>query len=109
MSNKVLDFLPVYHYTVHMAIVYSITNQKGGVGKTTTCLCLGSALAEMSYRVLLIDLDPQAGLTVSLGYDSDSFEKTIYDSLINCERYPLQQIIKETKIENLFPLISDHI
>ncbi len=56
-----------------MGVVYSITNQKGGVGKTTTSLCLGSAIAEQGYKVLLVDFDPQAGLTVSLGYDPDSF------------------------------------
>ncbi|MCX7704764.1 MAG: AAA family ATPase [bacterium] len=90
-----------------MAAIYSITNQKGGVGKTTTCLCLGSAIAEAGYKVLLVDFDPQAGLTVCLGYDPDSFSKTVYDSLINCEQYPLKEIIKETKINNLFLVPSN--
>ncbi len=84
-----------------MAAIYSVTNQKGGVGKTTTCLCLGSALAEMGYRILLVDFDPQAGLTVSLGNDPDTFSKTIYDSLINCEQYPIKEVIKDTGIQNL--------
>ncbi|MCM8759517.1 MAG: AAA family ATPase [Candidatus Omnitrophica bacterium] len=90
-----------------MATIYSITNQKGGVGKTTTCLCLGSALAEEGYKVLLVDFDPQAGLTVSLGYDPDSFSKTIYDSLINCEQYPLKEVLIATKINNLFVVPSN--
>ncbi|MGB9642655.1 MAG: ParA family protein [Candidatus Ratteibacteria bacterium] len=84
-----------------MATIYSITNQKGGVGKTTTCLCLGSALAEKGYRVLLIDFDPQAGLTVCLGFDPDSFSTTIYNVIINSEQYPLQKIITDTKVPNL--------
>ena len=65
-----------------MAKLYAIANQKGGVGKTTTCACLGTALAELGKRVLLVDLDPQAGLTTSLGFDPDSFSETIYDVLI---------------------------
>lgn len=84
-----------------MAIIYSVTNQKGGVGKTTTCACLGAALAEQGYRVLLVDFDPQSGLTVCLGYDPTSFSSTIYDSLINCEQYPLDKVIIKTKIQNL--------
>lgn len=51
-----------------MAIVYSITNQKGGVGKTTTALNLGVALAKEGKRVLLVDNDPQGNLTAALGY-----------------------------------------
>jgi len=84
-----------------MAIIYSVTNQKGGVGKTTTCLCLGAAIAESGYKVLLVDFDPQAGLTVCLGLDPDSFSTTIYDSLLNCEQTPLKNVIINTKIQNL--------
>lgn len=83
-------------------IIYSIANQKGGVGKTTTSLCLGSALAEKDYKVLLVDLDPQAGLTTSLGFNPDSFDTTIYNALINPEGLPLKEIIKETKIAKLY-------
>ncbi len=50
-----------------MTITIAVGNQKGGVAKTTTCLSLGACLAEMRQSVLLIDLDPQAHLTVSLG------------------------------------------
>lgn len=56
-------------------------NQKGGVGKTTTCTNLGAGLARMGKRVLMIDLDPQAHLSLSLGIDPDAIEKSMYDLL----------------------------
>ena len=50
----------------------AVANQKGGVAKTTTVQALGAALAEQGHRVMLVDLDPQACLTYSLGYDPDA-------------------------------------
>jgi chromosome partitioning protein len=61
--------------------IIALMNQKGGVGKTTTCTNLGSALARMGKRVLMIDLDPQAHLSLSLGVDPDEVEKSMYDLL----------------------------
>jgi chromosome partitioning protein len=65
-----------------MSATIAISNQKGGVGKTTTCLCLGAALAEMGHPVLLIDLDPQANLTLSLGLQSRNLRRTLIDTLM---------------------------
>lgn len=57
----------------------AITNQKGGVGKTTTTVSLGTGLAQKGYRVLMIDTDPQGNLAKALGYDPDKLEITIAD------------------------------
>ncbi len=61
--------------------IIALMNQKGGVGKTTTCTNLGAGLARMGKRVLMIDLDPQAHLSLSLGVDPDRIEKSMYDLL----------------------------
>jgi chromosome partitioning protein len=65
-----------------MAKTIVISNQKGGVAKTTTCLSLGGCLAEMGKNVLLIDLDPQANLTQSLGIKPEELRRTIGDALL---------------------------
>ena len=65
-----------------MARVIAISNQKGGVAKTTTCLSLGACLAEMNQSVLMIDLDPQASLTLSMGLNPDKLRRSISDALL---------------------------
>jgi chromosome partitioning protein len=65
-----------------MVKTIAICNQKGGVAKTTTCLSLGACLAELGYTVLLVDLDPQAHLTLSLGLDPDKLHRTVGDALL---------------------------
>lgn len=65
-----------------MTRVLAIANQKGGVAKTTTAHALGAALAEHGQRVLLVDLDPQACLTYSLGVDTDALEVTLHDVMV---------------------------
>jgi chromosome partitioning protein len=64
------------------ARVIAVANQKGGVAKTTTVASVGAALAELGQRVLLVDLDPQACLTFSLGYDPESIEVSIHHVLL---------------------------
>ena len=64
-----------------MARIIAVANQKGGVGKTTTCVNLASALADMNYPVLLIDLDPQGNATVGCGVDGRALELSAYDVL----------------------------
>src|SRR3954454_21004046 len=60
----------------------ALANQKGGVAKTTSVASLGAALAELGQRVLLVDLDPQACLTFSLGVDPDTVERSVHDVLL---------------------------
>lgn len=62
-----------------MAKVYAIINQKGGVGKTTTAFNMGAEIANKGYKVLLMDMDPQGSLTISMGFDAPNVEKTISD------------------------------
>ena len=62
--------------------VIAVSNQKGGVAKTTTCVSLGACLAELGQLVLLIDLDPQANLTLSLGFKPDELRHTVDEALL---------------------------
>src|SRR4026208_2017831 len=61
-----------------MTTTLAIANQKGGVAKTTTVASLGAALAELGHKVLLVDLDPQACLTFSLGIDPEDLELSVH-------------------------------
>ena len=82
-----------------MKYTIAISNEKGGVAKTTTTLSLGGALAELGNRVLLIDLDPQANLTLALGFEPAEASKTSAHVLI--ESAPLQSAIHKTDFEGL--------
>jgi len=86
--------------TLELPRVIAVANQKGGVGKTTTTVNLGAALAEMGYRVLVIDLDPQGNATTGLGIDARNFELSMYDVIMR--EAPLEDCIEPTSVKNLF-------
>lgn len=87
-------------YLTPMTTIVAIANQKGGVAKTTTCLNLGHALAEHDRRVLLVDLDPQASLTISLGVDVRELTSTVYDVLLATKPdLTLKDIIQPTSMK----------
>lgn len=81
------------------AKIISITNQKGGVGKTTTTINLAASLVEQGKRVLLIDLDPQGNASTGLGIEIDDREFTTYELLV--EDVVLSDVIMSTSIEGL--------
>src|SRR5215213_4439422 len=78
--------MPAYWRTRRcMNRTIAFANQKGGVGKSTTTLNIGAALAERGKRVLLVDMDPQGSLTISVGVAPLGLTQTLYDALINPE------------------------
>lgn len=80
--------------------VVAIANQKGGVGKTTTAVNLGAALAELGQRVLVVDLDPQANATTGLGVEARNLEYSTYDVIMR--ETPLEDCIEPSSVRNLF-------
>lgn len=82
-----------------MSKTISVCNQKGGVGKTTTTINLGAALAQEGIPILLIDLDPQANATGGLGVEKRGLSKSIYQVLF--DGIPIQEVIVNTKVTNL--------
>jgi chromosome partitioning protein len=82
------------------AKVVAMCNQKGGVGKTTSTINLGAALAECGRRVLLVDLDPQGALSAGLGVPHYELDLTIYNLLVE-PRAPLDNVLVPTRVKNL--------
>lgn len=78
-----------------MRTIFALANQKGGVGKTTTAINVGAYLAAQGRKVLLVDIDPQANATSSLGINKDHLSLSIYDSLIR--GLPLAQVVLPTE------------
>jgi chromosome partitioning protein len=76
-----------------MTQTIAIANQKGGVGKTTTVISLGVALAQMKQKTLVVDLDPQHALTAGLGFNVNGVDHTIYELLMNVEELPVNRAI----------------
>ncbi|KKK60768.1 hypothetical protein LCGC14_3021080, partial [marine sediment metagenome] len=92
---------------VNQPRIIALANQKGGVGKTTTAINLGAALAEDGWKVLLVDLDPQGNASTGLGIDQSQRDYTTYDLMI--EGVAADKVVAATHLKNLFmvPATSD--
>lgn len=87
-----------------MGTVFAITNQKGGVGKTTTAINLSACMAQIGKKVLIIDIDPQGNATSGLGINKRELEKSVYNVLIHdCDA---TEAIIDTNIKNLYIIPS---
>lgn len=82
-----------------LAHIIAVTNQKGGVGKTTTAVNMSACLADSGKRTLLIDLDPQGNATSGLGIDKESLQGNLYDCLIN--KLPMEKVVRQTVMKKL--------
>ncbi len=91
---------PVSPFARPLPRIMAIANQKGGVGKTTTAVNLGAALAELGYRTLVIDLDPQGNATTGLGVNARALESSMYEVIL--QDVPLEDCIEATAVRHLF-------
>ena len=81
-----------------MGKIISFSNQKGGVGKTTTCVNMAAYLAAAGKKVLLVDLDPQGNATTGLGFSKSTLKKSVYNVLIDDE--DAKENILPTELDN---------
>ena len=90
-----------------MTKIYAIANQKGGVGKTTTCVNLAASLVATKKRVLLVDLDPQGNATMGSGVNKNEVEKSVYDVLTERENIKDCLVLSESGKYQVLPANGD--
>jgi chromosome partitioning protein len=91
---------PVSHFARPLPRVMAVANQKGGVGKTTTAVNLGACLADIGYRVLVVDLDPQGNASTGLGINIRDLQGSMYDVILH--DLPIEDCVEATSVRNLF-------
>ena len=91
---------PVLPHHPTLPRVIAVANQKGGVGKTTTSVNLSACLAELGFRTLLIDLDPQGNASSGVGIETRGIETSIYDVLLNDAA--MEDCVEPASVKNLF-------
>ena len=82
-----------------MGKIIAFSNQKGGVGKTTTCVNLSAYLATKGYKVLVVDLDPQGNATTGLGFAKSEVKNSIYNVMI--DDMPIEDAVVKTIVDNM--------
>lgn len=88
-----------------MGKIIAFSNQKGGVGKTTTCVNMSAYLASKGYKCLIVDLDPQGNATTGLGFSKSEVKNSVYNVMI--DDMPIRDAVIKTKVDNLDILPSN--
>ena len=92
--------------------VWTVANQKGGVGKTTTTVTLGGLLAQRGKRVLMVDTDPHASLSYYFGIDAELLSQSVYDIFIKSSEITADMVMDclcPTKLDNLYAVSYTHL
>ncbi len=100
LADQSAPTAPAGHFARPLPRLIAVANQKGGVGKTTTAVNLGASLAELGYRVLVCDLDPQANASTGLGVNPRNVAASMYDVILN--DLPLEDCVEPSSVRNLF-------
>jgi len=100
VAEEIIDAGPPASQLRELPRVMAVANQKGGVGKTTTAVNLGACLAELGYRTLVVDLDPQGNASTGLGINPRGLESSMYDVILH--ETPLEDCVEGSSIRNLF-------
>ena len=82
-----------------MGKIVAFSNQKGGVGKTTTCVNMAAYLAQKGYKCLVVDLDPQGNATSGLGFSKSEVKNSVYNVMI--DEAPIESAVQKTCVDGL--------
>jgi chromosome partitioning protein len=100
LEDDLVEAEPPSAFARALPRVMAVANQKGGVGKTTTAVNLGACLADLGYRVLVVDLDPQGNASTGLGINIRDLQGSMYDVILH--DLPIEDCVEATSVRNLF-------